>query len=225
MTGRIANLVAVIGLAAAIAACSPTASAAPSGASASNATAAVIGPLAGTTPKEAATHSLDQLKGLVDANNFEAFGFLSADEAARAELGRSMSISSVPLDRLLAYRQGSDPGALLTDGGDQIFEVLVDGNVRSSIVVGAFGQAWEGKRLGGPRLIAALAALHGDDQDFVIAVPSMNVWLVGRTQDGQLVATPAFDYPTLELFAGTGKPAGDVFDVLAKHAPAPDTLN
>ena len=221
MTRRLATIAL---LALVVSGCSSAPTVAPS--PTMDAAALSIPALQGKTADESARRSLEEFRALVTADDAATLGFTSADEAATAALGRSLAIWAVPLDQLRAYDSAADPNGLLVDSGEVIVEVTVDGDVRSAVRVGKVGDVWQGEGLGWPALIGALAAMHTTDDEFVVWVPAMNVYLVGRRSDGSLIVTPAFDYPEYELFTGDSLPANEAFGRLAGAAPTDgDVLN
>lgn len=174
--------------------------------------------LQGKDPDEAAAKSLEAYRKLVTQDDFAALGFATADDVARAELGRSYRVVLVPLDRLKAYTVETDPETLFNDAGRIIYEVRVDNEVRSSLEVGPFGDLWQGQSFGSPGLIGPIAQFTRADDDFVVFVAALNVYyLATRTSDG-LFLVPLFDYPQFQLGAGKDVPAGDGLAVLVDAA-------
>jgi hypothetical protein len=180
--------------------------------------------LEGKDPTEAAQKSLDAYKKLVGPDDFGALGFKSLDEVQQAELGPSLAIKLVPLDRLAQFDRGANPEDLLTDAGRVVFEVRVAGELRTSLEVGQVGDLWQGQSFGEPALIAALAPLRRTDQDFEVLVPALNVYFVATRDGDQLELTPAFDYPTFDLANGKTLPAGDALALLVPAAKGHDGL-
>jgi hypothetical protein len=180
--------------------------------------------LQGKDPDEAAAKSLEVYRRLVTADDFAALGFKSLDEVAKAALGRSFTVSLVPLDRLAQLTRDTKPDDLFTDSGRVLYEVTVGGEVRSSLEVGPIGTVWQGQSFGSPGLIAALAALQPGAEDFVVWVAALNVYfLASRTSDG-LFLTPAFDYPAFKLVVGRAIPAADALGGLVEAAKGHDQL-
>jgi hypothetical protein len=180
--------------------------------------------LQGKSPDEAAQNSLGAYRQLVTEEDFAALGFESLDEVAKAELGPSLSVSLVPLERLRKFDPQSNPEDLLVDAGRVIFEVNVGGQLRSSLEVGSLGDLWQGQSFGSPALIGPLAKYRQSEGDFVVWVPALNVYFdANRTEQGILV-TPAFDYPTMNLTAGRTLPASEAFAAMVELAKAQDGL-
>jgi hypothetical protein len=180
--------------------------------------------LQGKDPDEAAAKSLEVYRTLVTADDVEALGFKNLDEVAKAELGRSFTISLVPLDRLAQFGPNTKPEDLFTDSGRVIYEVNVGGEVRSSLEVGPIGTAWQGQSFGSPGLIVALSTLQPGAEDFVVWVAALNVYfLADRNSDG-LFLTPAFDYPQFNLVVGRAMPAADALGLLVEAAKGHDQL-
>jgi hypothetical protein len=180
--------------------------------------------LQGKDPDEAAAKSLEVYRTLVTSDDFEALGFKSLDEVAKAELGRSFTISLVPLDRLAQFGPNTKPDDLLSDSGRVIYEVTVGGEVRSSLEVGPIGDVWQGQSFGSPGLIAGIAALRPGADDFIVWVAALNVYfLANRNSDG-LFFTPVYDYAQFNFAAGRTMPAADALGQLVEAAKGHDQL-
>lgn len=96
-------------------------------------------------------NSLDQLKLLVDKNNFSKLGFDSEAQAASASLGSPLRRYIIRPDRWRSF-SGDDPAALLEDTRQWIYPVLAAGKVRCAVTIAwrkpgvwkqiAFGDPW-----------------------------------------------------------------------------------
>lgn len=180
--------------------------------------------LQGKDPDEAAAKSLEVYRGLVTADDFAALGFKTLEEVAKAELGRSFTVSLVPLDRLAQFGRDSKPDDLFIDSGRVIYEVTVGGEVRSSLEVGPIGTVWQGQSFGSPGLIGALSALQPGADDFVVWVAALNVYFLAHRNSDGLFLTPAFDYPQFSLVVGRAVPAADALGLLVEAAKGHDQL-
>src|SRR5262249_27364332 len=86
-------------------------------------------------PQEAAANALTVLQKLVTDQNYRALGFESADEVKEAQLGQPLAVYYVGLEKLKAYREGTDVNSLLAPYAETIYPVTVRGNVRSSVTI------------------------------------------------------------------------------------------
>jgi hypothetical protein len=209
-------------VAAAAAACSSSPSGTPPGTADSG--GQPIPALSGATPAEAAAKSLVEFRAAVSADNAEALGFASPEEAARAELGPSLPIAVLTVARLQAWDGNGPPDQVWIRDGLAIYEVVVDGIVRSSIEVARAGGAWQGDRFGSPHLIEAIAAVSADG-DVVVEMPEMNLVFLARGSGAELTLATVFDAPSLGFVAGEPVAAKEVLSTLRAHQPEPSTLN
>ena len=180
--------------------------------------------LQGKDPDEAARKSLEAFRALVTADDFTALGFESLDEVAKAQLGPSLKVSTVPLDRLQKYEPGANPEELLVDANRVIYTVTVNEEVRTSLEVGQVGDLWQGRSFGSPEFIRPIAKLRQSDTDFVVWVPALNAYFMASRTEGGLTLTPAFDYPELDLSAGRTLPAASAFAVMVPLAQSHNGL-
>lgn len=207
------NRVLLVALVVGLAACTSPASPAPPG------EPEPIPALQGKDPDEAARKSLEAFRALVTADDFKALGFESLDEVAKAQLGPSLKVSTVPLDRLQKFQPGVNPEELLVDANRVIYPVTVNEEVRTSLEVGQVGGLWQGSSFGSPEFIRPLAKLRHSDADFVLWVPALNVYfMASRTEGGGLALTPAFDYPDMKFTAGRTLQAASAFAALVPAA-------
>lgn len=206
----------LVALVLALAACAAPASPAPGG--------EAVPALQGKDPDEAARKSLEAFRALVTADEFKALGFESLDEVARAQLGPSLKVSTVPLDRLQKFQPGGNAEELLVDANRVIYTVTVNEQVRTSLEVGQVGDVWQGRSFGSPEFIRPLAKLRQSDTDFVVWVPALNAYFMGRRTEGGLTLTPAFDYPEMDLTAGRTLPAANAFAAMVPLAQSHNGL-
>lgn len=171
------------------------------------------------TPEEAAEQSLEILRKLVTEENFRAMGFETLEEVSNAELGEPMSVFRVPHDQLLKYEpQESDPERLLVDVSRIMYPVIVDGKVRSSVVVeGPEGQ-WVGTDFGGPNLMQTLAKFRGEESDFVVHVPFLGLYFIANEAEDGLALTPIIDDTRFDFVAGRTLRADQVFEAILPAA-------
>ncbi len=167
------------------------------------------------TPQQAAEEALKILEKLVTRENYEAMGFTSPDEVAKAQLGAPMTVYRVQLDQLREYSPGeTEPKSLLVDVSRALYPVTVDGEVRSSVAVEGSQGEWRGTDFGAPGLIKALSQYRQSDSDFVVHVGFVGLYFVGQQNEAGLSLTPLLDDPNLGFVAGEPLPADEVFRAL-----------
>ena len=167
------------------------------------------------TPQQAAEDALKTLEKLVTKDNYQAMGFASLDEVAKAQLGMPMPIYRVQLDQLRDYTPGeSDPNALLVDVNRTLYPVTVDNEVRSSVAVEGPDGKWRGTDYGAPSLMKAISQYRQSDSDFVVHVGFLGLYFVGQRNEGGLLLTPLIDDSDLGFAAGKSMPADEVFRAL-----------
>jgi hypothetical protein len=163
-----------------------------------------------------ATAAMPTLRGLSEKMP-EVIG-LRAEEAATAQLAAPLPVYWVGLRDLKSYRAGTDPRTLLKDMKTFFYPVTVGGNARSSITVKQRGTEWVATDFGQPELTKRVAAAHGAGGGFLVRVPALNTYFVGRTSGGTLLLTPIADVPGTDLRANVPAPADTVFAALAAQA-------
>lgn len=169
----------------------------------------------------AAERALDTFAKLVDERNYRQMGFESPDEPKRATLGRALAERMVRLDRLREYA-GGPIDELLTDTGRVSYLVEVDGEVRSSLVVGNRGGSWQAVSFGGSNYAELVAAAAGGMDDaadlFELRVPALNVTFLATRRSGGLVLVPLIDNARYGYAAGQPIPAEEALSTLVEAA-------
>lgn len=88
------------------------------------------------------------------------FGFSQAGDPARATLGEPLHLLTITPDALRAYRAGDDVDTVLSETDLWYVPVLVDGEVRSVLVIDRMEEGWQAVSLGYAPLAADLNALQ-----------------------------------------------------------------
>lgn len=101
------------------------------------------------TAEEAARYALTLLPKLVNDANFEGFGFKSAKEISDAQLDKPIALMSISYDQLMRQDQPGKISALASPTSQEIFPVLVEKSVRTSILVVQKDNYWTHSSLGG----------------------------------------------------------------------------
>ena len=171
--------------------------------------------------------SLQAVQHLATAKTFRDLGFLSLEEAGRATLGAPLWDYMVRLDRLSRYKPNDDPAELLEDKGTVRYLVLVGEEVRTGVVVRKIGNEWTVESAGRPALTKALAAAAtsaskavgaAPTTQFVVSIPALQLYFVGRVQEGRLVLTSAVNAPQYGVKAGQTVAASELFAQLSEFA-------
>lgn len=149
---------------------------------------------------EAAAKGLETLRKMVATANSPATGFTSGEDMKAAELGQPLHVYFVRLDRLKAYRPEQDPQTLLVDIGQDLYPVVKDGQVRSSVIAGKVDGGFRAVGFGGAGYAEALSTSReeGVKRDSLppqayseVQVSAMNLsFLAYRPPNGPLMLVP-----------------------------------
>ncbi len=167
------------------------------------------------SPEAAAAQGLAVLRGLVGDNTRE-LGFTSSAEAARATLGAPLSVYSVDLNALRAFKPGDDAGALLRSVPAKFYPVLLEGSVRSSVRVENTGAGWDAARVGNAGLATAITLARralprpDDPGTALVQVLALNLLFVGQQAAGDWLLAPVVDDASVKLKVGSAETAADV---------------
>ena len=157
---------------------------------------------ASASSQEAAQTGLKVMQSLVRTENFQGLGFTSVDQVTNAQLGDPLKVYSVPLDELTAYKGEANASALLHDGHKLIYPVTVDQRVVSSLSATQRDDGWRASEFGNSALTRALAAHRTGKDDFVVWVPALKVYFIGRGEHEGLTLTSIMDDPRFDFKAG-----------------------
>jgi hypothetical protein len=170
------------------------------------------------TAAAAAQEGLATFQRVINANNYAALGFGSPDEVRRATLGEPLPIFRVGLDALRASTEQTNPSTLLIDARRSLYPVEVDRRVATSIFVTQASDGWRATDLGTAAVARAVTRYRSRPTDFIVHVPALKVYFVGRRVEGTLVLTPVKDDPRTGFKAGDSLPAGRAFMALQRAA-------
>lgn len=173
-----------------------------------------------SSPKEAASSAIQTLQQAVTAQNFRALGFESADEVKRAALGQPLTQFDIGLDQLKSYKEGANVNSLLSASADTIFPVTVNGQVRSAVIVSKREGGYVPATFGRAEIVKALSRFRQQPDDFVIRIPALNMYFVGRRVENHVLMTPIIDDPRIILKTGAAMPAEEVLKQLVPVANA-----
>jgi hypothetical protein len=168
----------------------------------------------------AAGQGLVTFRALVTKDNFKGLGFATVQDVQRATLGEPMKVFRVELDTLKRYRAETKPNDLLVDGHRSLYPVHVDQSVATSLYVNEHKDGWRPTDYGNAAVARALTRYRESKDDFVVNVPALKVYFVGRRNDEALALIALIDDPRFSFKAGEVMPAERVFAVLQKEAEA-----
>jgi hypothetical protein len=178
------------------------------------------------TSDAAAAQSLEVLRQLVTADNYQIMGFNSLEEVANAQLGQPLKLFRIQLDQLLTYAPESTDQppveTLLVDVNRVMYPVTVNQEVRSSVAVEGVEGKWIGTDFGSPNLIKAMTQFRRGDDDFIVHIAFLGLYFVAESGEEGLVFTPITDDPRFDFKAGSAILATDV---LATILPAARDYN
>jgi hypothetical protein len=170
------------------------------------------------TPQEAAQAGLAALQSLVTQDNYQGLGFSSVDQVKSAQLGAPMSLHSVRLDALTAYKGDPDASSLVQDAHKTIYPVTSGEQVLSSVSVTQRSDGWRATDFGNSALTKALVAHKQSGSDIVVWVPALKIYFTARGTGSALTLTPIMDDPRFDLKAGEGILASGAFAILQRGA-------
>lgn len=168
-------------------------------------------------PGDAATTGRDVFQSLIDEQTYKGYGFDSLDQARRLEIGDSMEVFDILPERLYGLKPGSDLNAVLVRSPETIYQVTVDGDVKSSVTVMQLSQdAYRAAGFGNAELVKRLSRyrLEGGADGFAVRVLGIYMYFLGRKQDGRFTLTPIADNRDLDLQAGVAYDADAVLQRL-----------
>lgn len=173
---------------------------------------------ASASAQDAAQAGLTTLQALVTQDNFQGLGFSSVDQAKSAQLGDPLSLYSVRLDALTAYKGDADASGLVQDAHKTIYPVTAAQQVLSSVSVTRRPDGWRTTDFGNSALTRALVAHKQSASDVVVWVPALKIYFTARGSGGAMMLTPIMDDPRFGLKAGEGMAASNVFGILQRGA-------
>lgn len=180
-----------------------------------------------------ASEAIETFKELITEENYERMGFGSLDEVDIATLGVPIQVFMVRLDHLKEYEPGTDPESLLSGGDEFNYPLLVNEEVRSSIIVMKRNDEWKAVSFGGPNLITLLTEIRRAKSEetqlplssfSAVRVPALNFYFLAHRVEEGLMFTPLLDDPDFGFGAGATMPADLVFETILPAAQEHDGL-
>ena len=171
-------------------------------------------PAPSQTQAMAAQAGLAAFQGLVNAKNHAALGFTSPEDVRRAHLGEPMPVFLIRLDALQRFQEDTGSDTLLMDAKRALYPVEVDQRVATSLVVTQHDDGWRATDFGNSAVARAVTKHRSSPSDFIVHVPALKVYFVGRKTEGRLTLTPVTDDPRFDFPAGEPLPAERVLMAL-----------
>jgi len=168
-------------------------------------------------PQEAATRGRAVFQSLIDEQNYKGYGFDSLEQARRLEIHGSMDVFNIPPESLYGLEPGSDLDAVLVRSPETIYQVVVDGQVKSSVLVMQLGpEAYRAAGFGNAELVKRLSRYQseGGADEFAVRVLGIYMYFLGRKHNGRFTLTPIEHNDQLGLAAGVAYDADDVLQRL-----------
>lgn len=174
---------------------------------------------------EVARQAVTTFARLVDDKNARALGFETPAELRAATLGAPSRGFAVRLDELKQYA-GGDPARLLHSTDRLTFPLMLGGRTVSSVSVTTRDGGWAAESFGAPsyaRLLSEARTRLGESagrdpaETFEVAVPALNVRLVGTQSASGLLLASIVDDPRFGFRRGEALPAAEA---LGKLVPA-----
>jgi hypothetical protein len=158
--------------------------------------------VASATQQEAGAAGLLTFQKLVTPQNFARLGFTSLEDVQRARLGDPMVVYRIDLEALRRFRPGSSADELLVDNRRVFFPIEVDAKVVTSLTVTHHNDGWRPTDFGNAAVARVVGAFRRDRGDFLVHVPALNDYFVGRRSDSRLTLVPIMTDPRLGFKAG-----------------------
>jgi hypothetical protein len=168
----------------------------------------------------AAGQGLTTFRALISKDNYKGMGFATVEDVQRATLGEPMKVFRIELDALKRYRAEANANDLLVDAQRSLYPVQVDQNVVTSLYVNEHKDGWRATVFGNSAVARALAQHRQGKDDFVVHVPALKVYFIGRRNDAGLALIALIDDPRFSFKAGEPMPSDRVLAVLQKEAEA-----
>lgn len=173
-------------------------------------------------PVEAAVNAVDQLRSLVNAQNYKGLGFQSVDEVAQAQLGQPFQVYSIGLEALKNYQTGQNASSLLTPSAETIYPVIVGGDVRTGVTIVHKELGYESSSFGNADIVKRLVAYRQSPGDFAVHIPAFNLYFLGRRIDSRVMLSPIANNPRLKSQAGKATPLEAVVEQLRPYVESYD---
>lgn len=170
------------------------------------------------TQEEAANEGLSTFKKLVTPQNYQALGFASTEDAQRAQLGEPMKTYRITLDALRGYQAGTMVSDILVDARRSLYPVEVDHRVATSIYVTQADDGWRATDFGNAAVARAIATFRRDKNDFVVQIPALKIYFLGRRADNNVTFTAVANEPRLGFKAGESMLADRALSTLQRAA-------
>jgi hypothetical protein len=143
-------------------------------------------------PEQAAALALNLLQDLVDEHNYKQLGFDSPAQLKQAMLGQPLDIYIVGLDKLRQWggEEGSDALVLQSKSEETVYPVLVGEQVKSTVSIFRQTAGYRPATFGNAEIARTLTRYRQGEADFIVRVPALGMYFIGRKAGDQVVLTP-----------------------------------
>lgn len=159
----------------------------------------------GDTPLKAAQKSLYDNRALME-EDFEAMGFESRAEVSAATLGTPIPVFLVQIDSVKNLAKGAKPDSQFIDIRRWYFPLMVNGQVRSSIVVEQYPYGYVAVSFGDAPLIKGIAEVSNKllalfpGTPILVQIPAMSLFIVGVGSPGSTLMSNGAVNNSLKLY-------------------------
>lgn len=144
---------------------------------------------------------------------------LSEREAALSTRGRKLKVYMLGLDKLTAFKSGSNAKKVLVDTKETVYPVYVGKALRTSISIRKGAGGWKSASMGGAEIqfLEPVRMTHSKANNikvnsyFIVRVPAMYLSFLGYDKGNDLYLIPTHKHPDVKLGIGKSLPAEDVY--------------
>lgn len=175
-------------------------------------------------PQEAAERALSLLRDVIDEKNYRNAGFDSVEQARSAVLGKPMDVYVLRVDLLKGWNGQDDPNAkvLETKSVEVVYPVMVSQQAKSTVSIFKDDDGYRPATFGDAEIARILARYRRGDADFMVRVPVVGSYFIGRKSGNDVVLTSAYSVSTLPYQQGELVTAAELLPKLAMLAREPD---
>ncbi|HEU4624295.1 MAG TPA: hypothetical protein VFS52_06005 [Steroidobacteraceae bacterium] len=176
-------------------------------------------------PQQAAGEALVLLKNVVNEQNYRALGFDSVDQARAAVLGRPLAVYELRRDELVDWN-GTDEKALVLrwKSAELVYPAMVGEQVKSTVSVFKEPAGYRPATFGNAQIARSLARYRQGTADFIVRVPALGMYFLGRESENEVLLTPVRSSGELPKFPpGVPVRAAELLPALAVLAKPEET--
>lgn len=145
--------------------------------------------------EDEAKQALENLKVIVNENNFRRFGLDAPSQILTATIAPPFSIQQVRFDRLRSFSPQKSVKSLLSEGEEYLFPIIVNGQPRLAIRVVKREAVWSAAEIGNTTQIKQIYAsmeelddstVKNNSEYTLVKVPDLDVEYLSRTGNNGL---------------------------------------